>query len=116
MEVISTDEGKYHIIAINGDLDAASSITLDTALENAILQKKRHILIDCKRLNYISSPGIGVLTSRLEECEEKNMDIVLFEMNEKILNVFRILGLDQLLPIKNNLEDAKLYENGGVQH
>lgn len=109
MEIQTTNEERYHIIALKGDLDASSSIKLDTALENAILAHQKAILIDCKLLDYISSPGIGVLTSRLDECETKNISIVLYAMSEKIYNVFKILGLDQLLPIKQSKEDAKLY-------
>ncbi|TAE00203.1 MAG: anti-sigma factor antagonist [Bacteroidetes bacterium] len=112
MKVNCTNEGKFHIIAIEGDLDASSSILLDTVLEEAIEQQKHYILIDCLGLNYISSPGIGVLTSRLDDCEKNNTTIVLFSVSEKVFNVFNILGLDQLLPIKKNKEDAKSFSDG----
>ncbi len=109
MEVFVVQENDFHVIAIDGDLDASSSILMDNALEMAFAQKEKKILIDCKKLHYISSPGIGVLTSRLDECEETGTQIVLFGMNEKVLNVFQILGLDRLIPIKTTKEDAKQY-------
>ena len=111
MELKSYQEDRFYIIALAGDLDAGSSISLDNALEEAIKAKKKQILIDCQGLNYISSPGIGVLTSRLEDCESTDTTIVLYAMSEKIYNVFTILGLDQVLPIKKSKEDAKLFSN-----
>lgn len=111
MELQVVTEDKFHIIRIIGDLDASSSILLDNALEKAIGTDIKSILIDCNALNYISSPGIGAFTSRLEECAEKDIQMVLFGLNDKIVNVFSILGLDQLIVIKISKDDAKNYIN-----
>jgi anti-sigma B factor antagonist len=107
MQVSHSDEEVYHIIAVAGEVDASSSILLDTALEEAINLKKQKILIDCSALRYISSPGIGVFTSRLDDCEKVGISLVLFAVNEKVLNVFKILGLDQLISIVETKEEAK---------
>ncbi len=107
MQVQHFNEDKYHIIAIKGDIDASSSIVLDNALEKAINEKHPIILIDCAELNYISSPGIGVFTSRLDDCENVNIQLILFAMSDKVHNVFRILGLDQLIQIVKNKDEAK---------
>lgn len=109
MKVSVIQEDSFHIIVVDGELDASSSIMVDNALQHAFEQGSKKILIDCKDLHYISSPGIGVLTSRLDECEETGTQIVLYQMNDKVLNVFQILGLDQLIPIKKTKEEAKNY-------
>ncbi len=107
MEVKFTEEEKNYIISINGDLDASSSIKLDKVLAKAIGENRNPILVDCNQLDYISSPGIGVFTSHLQECESKNISLVLYGMNDKVLKVFRILGLDEIIPITKTKEDAK---------
>jgi len=107
MEVKFTEEGKNYIISINGDLDASSSIKLDKVLAKAIGENRNPILVDCNQLDYISSPGIGVFTSHLQECESKNISLVLYGMNDKVLKVFRILGLDEIIPITKTKEEAK---------
>lgn len=107
MQVQHTDENEFHIISIKGDVDASSSILLDNALEKAIGDKKQRILIDCAELHYISSPGIGVFTSRLDDCEGVGIKLVLFALSDKVLNVFRILGLDQLIQIVKTKDEAK---------
>jgi anti-sigma B factor antagonist len=107
MEVKFTEEEKNYIISIDGDLDASSSIKLDKVLAKAIGENRNPILVDCNRLDYISSPGIGVFTSHLQECESRNISLVLYGMNDKVLKVFRILGLDEIIPITKTKDEAK---------
>ena len=107
MEVVITEDNTYYTLKISGDLDASSSIILDNALEKAIQQSDKSILIDCYELDYISSPGIGVFTSRVSLMEESNRELILYGVNEKVMNVFKILGLDKLLPIYKEKDDIK---------
>lgn len=107
MQVQHNDEGIFHIISIDGEVDASSSIILDNALEKALTTTTKHLLIDCSRLSYISSPGIGVFTSRIEDCERVGTKLVLFGVSDKVYNVFRLLGLDQLIEIVKTKEEAK---------
>ncbi|MFT5917365.1 MAG: anti-sigma B factor antagonist [Flammeovirgaceae bacterium] len=112
MEVIITEEKPYYTIQISGDLDASSSILLDNALDKALKTTDYTILVDCHKLDYISSPGIGVFTSRLDELEEEGREIILYGVSEKVMNVFKILGLDQLLPIYKNRDEIKQNADG----
>ena len=99
------DEGR-HIMVINGEVDASSSIHLDNALGEA-LKTHENILVDCTDLKYISSAGLGVFMSYIQEMKELDIKMVLFGLSEKVKNVFQILGLDQLLTMHNTLEEAK---------
>jgi anti-sigma B factor antagonist len=111
MEISTSHEGSMHIIAVNGDLDASSSITLDRAIAEAVSANKNNIVIDCNQLNYISSAGLGVFMSYLQDFQDKNISLLLFGLNEKVMNVFEILGLDQLLTIVPSKEEARMLVN-----
>jgi anti-sigma B factor antagonist len=111
MEISTLHEDSLYIVVINGDLDASSSILLDKAIADAVSKKQTNILIDCKNLNYISSAGLGVFMSYLQDFQDKNISLVLYGINDKVLNVFEILGLDQLLTIVLSKEEAKLLVN-----
>jgi anti-sigma B factor antagonist len=45
--------------------------------------------------------------SYIEEFNEKGIKMVLFGMNERVANTFEILGLDQLLSIEADKDQAK---------
>jgi anti-sigma B factor antagonist len=106
MKISTLDKEALTIIMVDGELDASSSILLDSSIENAVTSGKKKILIDSRKLNYISSAGLGVFMSRVQEFEEQGIHMVLFGLNEKVLRVFQILGLDQLLSIAASEEEA----------
>ena len=106
MNITTVKENQYYILSIDGELDASSSILLDNALTEAQTKKETKILVDCSRLNYISSAGLGVFMSYLQDFENENISMVLFQVSDKVKNVFTILGLDSLIKIVANKEEA----------
>ena len=107
MKLTSEKENDYFIISIEGDLDASSCINLDKIISEAVSNGEKKIMVDCSRLSYISSAGLGVFMSYLQDFDTNNVVMVLFGLSEKVQNVFQILGLDQLLKIVNTKEEAK---------
>ena len=96
---------------INGDVDASSSIQLDESLGAVVTNGDLKILIDCGGLNYISSAGLGVFMSYIEDVNAKNIKMAIYGLNDKVMNVFEILGLDQLLTIVKTKDEALLKLN-----
>lgn len=98
----------YALIIVNGEVDASSSIHLDEAMQQAAGANIKAVLVDCKGLKYISSAGLGVFMSYIQELDAKDIRFILFNMNEKVYKVFEILGLHQLLAIVDTEEEAKV--------
>jgi anti-sigma B factor antagonist len=99
------------IIAIIGEIDASSSIELDLTIAKSVGEGFRKIVVDCTALEYISSAGLGVFMSYIEEFKDKNIHMVLFGLKEKVINTFVILGLADLLNICQNKNEAKKLVN-----
>lgn len=99
-------EGEIQVIEVVGEVDASSSIQLDTAISQAIVDEESKIIIDCSKLNYISSAGLGVFMSYIQDIENKGIKMVICCLNEKVESVFKILGLDQLLKIVETKNQA----------
>ena len=107
IQIKRIQEGDVDIITLIGEIDASSSIELDLAIAKSVSEGHTKILIDCKALEYISSAGLGVFMSYIDEFAEKKITMVLFGMNEKVENTFTILGLHELLKIVNDKESAQ---------
>ena len=107
MNITRDIDGDYYQVKVIGEVDASSSIHLDTALGEAVESDKSKILVDCSELNYISSAGLGVFMSYIQELEVKQKQFVIFGLNDKVKNIFQILGLDQLLTIVDSEKQAK---------
>jgi anti-sigma B factor antagonist len=99
-------ENDITTLNINGEVDASSSIQLDESLGGIVSNGDPIILINCGGLNYISSAGLGVFMSYIEDVNAKNIKMALYGLNDKVMNVFEILGLDQLLTIVNTKKEA----------
>ncbi len=106
MKITSSKTEDLFIVQIEGEVDASSSIDLDTVLDKALANNELKILVDCEKLSYISSAGLGVFMSYIQDINEKRIGFVLYNVTDKVHNVFRILGLDQLLNFEENKEKA----------
>ena len=95
------------VIALIGEIDASSSIELDLAIAKSVGEGFTKILVDCGSLEYISSAGLGVFMSYIEEFKDKDIKMVLYSMNDKVANTFEILGLRELLTIGKDKSEAK---------
>lgn len=107
MVIINTlKENGYELIEVAGEIDASSSIELDNALKKAA-GNHTQILIDLHKLEYISSAGLGVFISYLEDLKQNNITLVLFGLQDKVKEVFDILGLQHLMHIASDKNDAQ---------
>ena len=104
-------EDKSVLIQIEGDIDASSSIQLDASLSEQVNSAHKLIMIDCGGLQYISSAGLGVFMSYIEEFKATDQQFVLFGLSDKVKNVFDMLGLDQLMKIVDTKEEALTFLN-----
>lgn len=99
MEVLTYKKQQGYVVRLRGELDAKTSEDVEKVLDELIKLCPRDIHIDCKELKYISSRGIGVFVARFSEIQQKNIRFSLFNMRPTIRNVFKIVGLDEIIPI-----------------
>lgn len=112
LEIILTKNESYTLIQLNGEVDASNSVELDQAIQKVFAEGTKKILVDGSALDYISSAGLGVFMSYLEDFQNNDIFFVIFGLNEKVRNVFHILGLDQLITIETEQDEAlaRIYE------
>lgn len=101
VSIESIEEGNYLEMIVKGEVDASSSIHLDEALGKCV-ESHQNIIINLEGLEYISSAGLGVFMSYIEDINTKGIKMSLFGLNESVKHIFEILGIDQLLDIVNN--------------
>ena len=99
MKVTALPSADIITLQLDGELDASSAIVLDTELAKPDILNYRKVMIDCAKLSYISSAGLGVFISHLQRFQDANVKLIFFNMQEKVFNVFEILGLDGLMTI-----------------
>jgi anti-sigma B factor antagonist len=96
-----------YILYLSGELDASNSLVVDEALRMALQTQKKHVWVDFEHLNYISSTGLGVFLSHYSTFKEKDVALVLCNLSPKIRSVFRLLGLEAIIPIVDSLDEIR---------
>lgn len=99
-------QNEISIIKINGFLDAHTAPGLEKEIENLVSNGRVKIIIDFEDLDYISSAGLGVFMSQIENIRNSNGDLKLTQMSEKVFLVFELLGFPMLFDISSKKEEA----------
>jgi anti-sigma B factor antagonist len=99
IEIKTQKKDGYDLLFLKGEIDASNSVVLDQAIQKLVLEGSKSILVDGQELDYISSAGLGVFMSYLEDFQEKDIQFRIVSLTPRVLEVFKILGLDQLIQI-----------------
>ncbi|MCR5061828.1 MAG: STAS domain-containing protein [Treponema sp.] len=94
------------VCVLEGYIDTYNSSFFQKQLTKVIGAGYFNILFNCSSLSYVSSTGLGSFTILLKMVKAKGGDIVLAEVQEKVSEVFQILGFSQFFNLKNTMDEA----------
>ena len=87
--------GENGEVMLEGRMDASQATRAREFLEGVTESR----VIDCARLDYISSAGLGVLLGVQKRLKGAGSELTLVGLNHHIRDVFRYAGLDQVFKI-----------------
>jgi anti-sigma B factor antagonist len=105
MQIKMTSNSDSQVITVSGEVDLATSPELDVAIIGALESGTQSLVIDLSDVSFMDSSGLGVIVRGLKRCREADKDLDLVISNERVLKVFGITGLDQVIPIHASIED-----------
>ena len=107
------EKGDISVINLKGYLDAHTAPILENNFVSLIDKNRFKIVVDFKDLAYISSAGLGVFMAFIEKIRDGRGDIKLAGMNDKVYNIFDLLGFPLLYEIFHTEDEAinKFVEN-----
>jgi anti-sigma B factor antagonist len=94
-----SEEGDIVVLSPEGYLDAHTAPDFERAIQAEIDAAHYRILVDGSQLRYISSAGLGVFMSFIEELREKGGDIKICSLIPKVQQIFDILGFQAIYDI-----------------
>ena len=94
------------LISLEGYLDAHTAPKFEEAIQDEIDQKRISIIVDCSKLTYISSAGLGVFMTFIEEIREMGGDIKLCGLVPKVRHTFEILGFQDIFELLDDVPAA----------
>jgi anti-sigma B factor antagonist len=94
--MLAIDYGAAGVVLIAGRLDAAQCSTAQSFLDRV----SGPITIDCSKLEYISSAGLGVLLKTQKRLTAAAGSLKLAGLSPHLRDIFQYSGLDQIFEIE----------------
>jgi anti-sigma B factor antagonist len=88
------------VVAVQGEIDVATSPTLREELYAIIDGGARELVVDLSGLGFIDSSGLGVLVAALKHMRERDGQLILAGLQQPALRVFEITDLTTLFTIE----------------
>lgn len=104
--VTASETAGIGVLSLDGFLDAHTAPQFEEAIQKEINAGRRNLVVDCSKLTYISSAGLGVFMSFIEEIRDAGGDIRICGVMPKVLQVFEILGFQTLFDIVPDVPTA----------
>ena len=86
-------------IAPQGRLDAVTVPALEVVIDEQLTARRFRLIIDLSEVSYISSSGLRALLRARRQAQTGGGDVVLCAMNQRVTEVFEMIGFNSLFRI-----------------
>lgn len=111
LAIEKTYNGNNWQVKVCGEVDIVNSADFKNQLTDLMEEHAADIHLDCTKLEYIDSTGLGALVGVLKHTKSHGKEVRLSFVKPNILKLFRITNLDKVFIIKEgDLEEGDLDE------
>ena len=96
------------ILSADGGLNAETGGELVRQLESLVEAGLTRIIVDCSRLDFISSRGVGVLVRLHGKLAKKGGDVKIACVHSAVLKALTIMHMNQIFEIYPDVNQARL--------
>jgi len=100
MTTTITESGNQLIAQFIGRLDTAAAVQTAEDVKPLMEAANREIILDCSRLEYISSSGLRIFLSVRKEAATHGSKVIVRDINADIRQVFMMTGFISLFEIQ----------------
>lgn len=95
------------LVGVNGRLDQSLTPQLNETLTGLLDNGRYQLIVDLSGVTYINSGGLRCLVSAWRKAKAENGDMILFALNDRILEVFTMVGFDKVFHIVTTRLEAQ---------
>lgn len=94
------------IVSVTGELDLMTAPQFRESLLEAQASEKALVIVDLTNVTFIDSTAIGVLVGAFKRLRDGGIGMIIATQSPRVLRVFEVTDLDQLIKIVPSVEDA----------
>ncbi|MBR1499334.1 MAG: STAS domain-containing protein [Bacteroidaceae bacterium] len=96
MKTTIQETGGKVVAVLEGSLDTVAAAETEEALRPLNDVEGKDIIIDCTKLEYISSAGLRIFLVILQNAEEKGGHVYIRGINDTVREIFTITGFSNI--------------------
>ncbi len=100
------DKEQSVLVRVNFDIVNDNMQTLQELFDQIMNQNKSNVVIDFSEVNVIDSLGLGKLLKFYQKAKQKNINLIIFGLNNQIKYLFHITQLEAIFTLAETEEDA----------
>lgn len=94
MVEIKNENGVY-TASFEGRLDSSAAKDVEDEIDGLLAHADKEIVLDCTKLEYISSMGLRLFLRIRKEVSAKGGQVSILNINKDVKNVFALTGFDE---------------------
>jgi anti-sigma B factor antagonist len=95
------------ILSADGGLNAYNAEQFVSELETLVQSGARKLIVDCTKLNYVSSYGVAVLVRLHKKLASGGGDVRLAAVRSAIVDLLELAGLGRIFHVYQNVDEAR---------
>jgi anti-anti-sigma factor len=100
MKTTFREDGKDYVMEFEGRLDTAAASQTEKDVEALNDCMGHNIILDCNKLDYISSSGLRIFLTILKNAKSKGSHVYITGLSNELNRVFAMTGFTSLFEYK----------------
>jgi anti-sigma B factor antagonist len=105
-QIESKREGAAARLALAGELDLATVGRVEQAVDAALGEGVREIVVDMRGLEFVDSSGLRMFIVLDQRASSEGWKLGLARPPERVMSVFRVSGVESMLPFTDDRTPA----------
>ena len=93
-------------VRVEGRIDGSTVLEFREAIETAIEDGDRAVIVDCERLEYLGSAGLRTVLAIAKSLSNRDTRFALHSLSDQVRIVFETSGFDTIIPIHASRNEA----------
>ena len=106
MDVTTERKDGVLSVRVDGRIDGSTVLEFQEAIETAIADGDRAVIVDCERLSYIGSAGLRTVLNIAKSVSNRNTRFALCSLSEPVQRIFENSGFDTIITIRPSRAEA----------
>lgn len=106
MNLTTIVKDNVNIFSASGRLDTNTSTEYEKLIEKQMGDQKKHIIVDLKKLEYISSSGLRIFLKLAKKQKDAGKEFILCSLSKEIFEIFDMTGFSSIITIYHSQEEA----------